>query len=285
MKMLFIISIFFSITSLAQNKIDSNQVYFSLDKSFLSNQAKESIIQFAEAYKTNKFSQIMISGHCDGLGTDIYNDRLSEKRVQSVYDFLIRNGVPAEAIVKKKGYGKRMPLNDNGNAEERQVNRRVELIWQIAGESNQTGKVSVPDTASREFSKERMNEAREGQTLVLKNINFYGGRHSFLPRSLPALQELLDVMNANPDLVIEIQGHICCRIGLTDDGEDYDAGGEKRLSINRAKAVMDFLESNGISRDRMSYKGFAGTQPLVNPELTEDDRTANRRVEIRIVKK
>ena len=130
-----------------------------------------------------------------------------------------------------------------------------------------------------------MNEAQEGQTLVLKNINFYGGRHSFLPRSLPVLEELLEVMNANPDLVIEIQGHICCRIGLAEDGEDYDAGGEKRLSINRAKAVMDFLESNGISANRMSYKGFAGTQPLINPELTEDDRTANRRVEIRIVKK
>jgi len=91
-------------------------------------------------------------------------------------------------------------------------------------------------------------------------------------------------MEDNPKLEIKIQGHICCNYPVEDDGFDYD-NGDTHLSVNRAKAVYDYLVAHGIDPNRMSYEGLGGKFHLVNPEKTEADMTKNRRVEIKIIKK
>ena len=101
---------------------------------------------------------------------------------------------------------------------------------------------------------------------------------------MPALKELLTILQERPTLVIEIQGHICCGQNEPADGMDIDTN-ERALSLNRAKAVYNFLVLNGIAEERLSYKGFGYTQPIINPEITETDKTTNRRVEIKIIKK
>src|SRR5688572_22225440 len=108
--------------------------------------------------------------------------------------------------------------------------------------------------------------------------------HQITPESRPILDELLDAMKTHPKLVIEIQGHICCenRIG---DGMDLETG-IYNLSTARAKAIYDHLISNGIQASRVSYKGFGHSQPMYPfPERTEEERVANRRVEIKIISK
>jgi outer membrane protein OmpA-like peptidoglycan-associated protein len=56
------------------------------------------------------------------------------------------------------------------------------------------------------------------------------------------------------------------------------------LSTQRAKAIYNFLVVNGISKSRLSYKGFGSTQPIFPlPEKDETQRAANRRVEILII--
>jgi outer membrane protein OmpA-like peptidoglycan-associated protein len=57
------------------------------------------------------------------------------------------------------------------------------------------------------------------------------------------------------------------------------------LSLNRAKAVYQYLADNGIDAARLSYKGFGHKHPLVYPEDTEEKRTTNRRVELKITKR
>jgi outer membrane protein OmpA-like peptidoglycan-associated protein len=80
-------------------------------------------------------------------------------------------------------------------------------------------------------------------------------------------------MQQNPLLKIDIQGHVCC---VKSDRQD--------LSTQRAKAIYKFLEMKGIPKSRMSYRGLGSTQPLYAlPEKTEEERAANRRVEIEIV--
>jgi outer membrane protein OmpA-like peptidoglycan-associated protein len=97
--------------------------------------------------------------------------------------------------------------------------------------------------------------------------------------------ELLDVMEKNPNLEISIEGHICCRAGWELDGMDEDLG-TNNLSEMRAKTVYDYLIKNGIAAIRLSYKGFGPLYPLyAYPEKTEEEKTANRRVEIKIIKK
>jgi outer membrane protein OmpA-like peptidoglycan-associated protein len=58
------------------------------------------------------------------------------------------------------------------------------------------------------------------------------------------------------------------------------------LSTQRAKALYNFLLNQNISKDRLSYKGFGSSQPIYAlPEKNEQERAANRRVEILIVNK
>lgn len=114
-----------------------------------------------------------------------------------------------------------------------------------------------------------------GDKIRLENLNFIGGSDKLLPESLPVLEELLQVMIDNPKLKIQIQGHVCCYIKDPSD-----------ISRKRAKAIYNYLIENGINKRRLSFKSFEGKKPLFNiPEETEEEKAANRRVEIEIIEK
>ena len=282
----FLVSIMlFHFTSLSQVH-DTIYVHFPFNRSGIAMSETDKLNGFINDFKQFKgASTIELRGHTDFTGSESYNQLLSEKRVSSVLNYLLQKGISSSQILSKKGYGESEPLNENRNEEERQLNRRVEIIWKKTIEPDvEIADDPAPTDTVKEFTREAIDTAREGQTLRLRNINFFGGRHTFLPQAIPALNELLDIMKANSSLIIEIHGHICCRYGSKEDGMDYDAG-DNKLSLNRARAVYDFLSEGGIDKNRMSYKGFAGEFPLVFPEYTEADRTLNRRVEIKIVRR
>lgn len=76
-------------------------------------------------------ARIEIRGHTDYKGTDEYNVRLSEKRVESVVDFLVKLGYPREHIILREGLGETQPKASNESEEGRARNRRVEvrILW------------------------------------------------------------------------------------------------------------------------------------------------------------
>jgi outer membrane protein OmpA-like peptidoglycan-associated protein len=115
--------------------------------------------------------------------------------------------------------------------------------------------------------------AKKGDKLKLKNLNFENNSDVVLPSSRPVLNELLKIMQENPGLKIDIQGHICC--------EPVDVTYVSRI---RALAVYNFLIKNGIDKSRLSYQSFGSSRPIYPlPEKTEEEKTANRRVEIEIL--
>lgn len=75
-----------------------------------------------------EFNQTIIvsSGHTDSRGSDEYNQALSERRANSVAQYLMSKGV-VEARVETVGFGEKAPIADNGSSEGRSLNRRVEL--------------------------------------------------------------------------------------------------------------------------------------------------------------
>lgn len=79
-------------------------------------------IVLAEFNKTN----IRVAGHTDSVGSDSYNQTLSERRAASVGQFLISQGVMAGRVIAS-GYGERYPVASNDSESGRQANRRVEL--------------------------------------------------------------------------------------------------------------------------------------------------------------
>jgi outer membrane protein OmpA-like peptidoglycan-associated protein len=70
---------------------------------------------------------MQIEGHTDSVGGDDFNQQLSERRADSVRDFLAEQGVPGTSITAR-GLGKTQPVASNDTAEGRQRNRRVELV-------------------------------------------------------------------------------------------------------------------------------------------------------------
>jgi len=86
------------------------------------------------------------------------------------------------------------------------------------------------------------------------------------------LDKLVAVLNKYPNTNIEIQGHTDSR-----GTEEYNMG----LSVRRATAVRDYLESQGIAASRMTTKGFGETAPAYTNE-TQEGMAQNRRVEFLI---
>ena len=108
-----------------------------------------------------------------------------------------------------------------------------------------------------------------GAAFVLHNIFFDYDKAVLLQQSYKELQNLLAILNDNPTIRIEIQGHT--------DGQgsvEYNI----RLSENRAKAVVDYLIHKGIDPKRLQYRGFGKSKPIAT-NATEEGRARNRRVE------
>ncbi len=113
---------------------------------------------------------------------------------------------------------------------------------------------------------------KAGEKVVLKNIFFETGKYNLKNESRTEINKLGDFLNSNPKVKIEISGH-------TDNVGDDNSN--QILSLNRAKSVYDFLISNGISKDRLTFKGFGETQP-VDSNDSEKGRANNRRTEFKV---
>lgn len=107
----------------------------------------------------------------------------------------------------------------------------------------------------------------KAKPIILKNVFFETGSAELLNESLVELNQLKKLLEDNPNMRIQINGH-------TDNvGSDAD---NLTLSDNRAKAVYDYLVENSISASRLSYKGFGETQPI-DANDTPEGRQNNRR--------
>ena len=101
-------------------------VLFDVDKYDIRPEAEEALKNLATVLKEMDVKNFEIDGHTDSDGSDEYNQVLSEKRANSVKNFLVSQGVTAE--ITTKGYGESKPVASNDTAEGKQKNRRVEII-------------------------------------------------------------------------------------------------------------------------------------------------------------
>ncbi len=206
---------------------------------------------------------IRIEGFADCNGDEQYNQILSERRAEFIAKNLVKLGVVDKDFPLEVKGGGELPcssLNSKGDPSNRRVD--VIMIYEV-------NKEPIPESWKQEIE--------ENGRVELVGVNFQPGRHAFLEESSEPLRLLLDALKKNVGLKIELQGHICCQ-PYPGDGEDNDTG-LSNLSEARAKAVYDYLIRNGIDAKRLKYKGMGNYFPKVQPEITEADRSANRRVE------
>lgn len=101
-------------------------IFFDVDKYDLQAKSVTELEKILRFLKENSGVKVEISGHTDSSGSPAYNNSLSEKRAQSVYNYLVSHGVEASRLISR-GYGSGKPIADNGTEQGRQTNRRIEF--------------------------------------------------------------------------------------------------------------------------------------------------------------
>ena len=106
--------------------LDSNAIRFDFDKSTIRSGNREVLSRMAGVLMTLQGYQIYVYGYTDDIGTEQYNQKLSERRAAAVRDYLVQSGVDSK-IFATKGYGKADPLEKGESGQARAKNRRVEI--------------------------------------------------------------------------------------------------------------------------------------------------------------
>ncbi len=274
-----LITLFAVIPSSAQTLTAS--VFFESNHSSLSPEQQAKLLTFLKSLDTAKVPQLRVSAYCDDRGSDAFNSALSLKRAGFIKQ-AIGTAFP-DITVEAEGKGE-IGLTNTGNPDtERSHNRRAEIraVYTAKLQTPIQIPLEKPLVMEEPATVEKKapiisNEQKVGDKITLENILFAGGRHILLPESYESLENLKNVLLEKQKYHIMILGHICC-IRTGEDGMDFDTG-IKNLSVARAKAVYNYLVQNGVSPDRLSYKGMRANYPT-----GKSDRE-DRRVEIEITK-
>ena len=209
-------------------------------------------IQAVESYRETLMPELakaylgLIIGHTDSTGDDKYNMGLSLRRAESVRDYLVETGAPAEKL-RVVGRGENDPIASNDTPKGQAENRRVSVT--VIGEMRALDAMRFPSVAL--FPRRSAELTEQGKQVIEKN------------RELAKEQ----LKRAN---YIEIVGH-------TDDVGD-DAYNQE-LSEQRAQSVYDYLVSTGLDGGKMVVVGMGEKMPITT-NSTDEGRAENRRVEV-----
>jgi outer membrane protein OmpA-like peptidoglycan-associated protein len=105
---------------------DQGKVLFAFDSAELTSDAKSQLNEVATRLSDAATVSVKVVGHTDSVGSDTYNQGLSERRARSAADYLISQGVSAGKVTTE-GLGESQPVADNGTDAGRAQNRRVEI--------------------------------------------------------------------------------------------------------------------------------------------------------------
>lgn len=100
---------------------------FDFDSERLRAESKRNLDSLATSLASFGDSNLLLVGHTDSVGTDVYNLSLSQRRAAAVADYLIARGVPAPRLATS-GRGENDPIAPNDTDADRQLNRRVEVV-------------------------------------------------------------------------------------------------------------------------------------------------------------
>jgi OOP family OmpA-OmpF porin len=224
---------------------------FAFDSADLTDEGKAAIDSYRDKLRPelSKAYAVIILGFTDNTGKPDYNVGLSERRANSVRDYLVSTGVNPE-LLRTVGLGDMYPIASNDTAEGRAMNRRVEV--EVIAEARALDMLRFPSTIL--FERRSAEITSIGEQSVIKDIK----------TSLELLKRAT---------YIEVVGH-------TDDVGD-DAYNMK-LSKMRAEAVKSLLVELGVNPYKIVAVGAGENDPIADNN-TPEGRAENRRVEILVL--
>lgn len=141
-----------------------------------------------------------------------------------------------------------------------------------------TGGPSTPAVVKKEEPKTEAPIGKSSKKNVvyrLEKVYFETNKFELHPESEPQLYELLEFLKKRTDVAIEVGGH-------TNNAMWPNDAFATELSTKRAKAVADWLVAHGVPSNRVLYKGYGWTKPIM-PNTTAEGRKKNQRVEATII--
>ncbi|MDH4472433.1 MAG: OmpA family protein [Fluviicola sp.] len=220
---------------LKQTKVDSISVLFDYGSSAIKN--KTQLLQQLNALDVGNNGRIELFGYTDTIASIASNRQLAFQRM-AVVTKVLKNSKLKKCVIDSTNHNE---THGNRSLPDAQFRRVDILLYKI----EPTFEMGLP---------------------INLKINFEPGTDNLLASSTPTLVKLKTLLELDPGLIIQLNGHVCC---------DND----QVLSDKRAERVKSYLIENGISAKRMSCRGFSNSQPLVE-ESSEENMAINRRVEV-----
>lgn len=230
-------------------------IQFEIDRYDIQHEYQAAVDKLGAYMKKYPDTTAVIEGHTDEVGTDEYNMQLSERRAQSVVNYLVdRQGINRERL-RAVGYGKTHPIADNRTEEGKRLNRRIDSIIDCAMDVKE-GFKPVPG---------RITEAA-------LDMEFDRMRADIKPQYHEELARVADFLKENPGATATIEGHASLDEGTTSQSQ--------ALSNRRAESVVNYLSENfGVARNRLFAAGFGHSRRIAY-NASEEGRRENRRLDI-----
>jgi OOP family OmpA-OmpF porin len=225
-------------------------IQFEIDRYAIQHEYEAEVERLGAYLRKYPDTTAMIEGHTDEVGTDEYNMQLSQRRANSVVEYLVAHSGIDRSRLKAVGYGKTRPVADNSTEEGKRQNRRIDSIIDCAMDIKE-GFKPVPGRI----------------TMAALDMEFERNSAEVKPRYHDDLARAADFLKANPNASATIEGH---------SGSAESAG----LSRRRAESVVNYLvDKFGIERSRLSAAGFGKTRRIAY-NWSDEGRRENRRVNI-----
>lgn len=230
-------------------------VQFEIDRYAIQHEYEAAVERLGAYLRKYPDTTAVIEGHTDEVGTDEYNMQLSQRRANSVVEYLVAHSGIDRSRLKAVGYGKTRPVADNRTEEGKRQNRRIDSIIDCAMDVKE-GFKPVPGRI----------------TMAALDMEFDRNRADIKPRYHDELGRVADFLKENPSASATIEGHASNAEGTPAQS--------MALSRRRAESVVNYLADKfGVARSRLSAEGFGQTRRVAY-NWSDEGRRENRRVNI-----
>lgn len=226
-------------------------IQFEIARDAIQREEHEKMAVVATYLQRYPNTSAVIEGHTDDVGSDQANQQLSQRRAESVVDYLVSEHRIDRSRLRAMGHGESRPIADNQTETGKRANRRIAAIigcaTDIAGLDPQAARV----------------------TLALQ-IDFDSNSATVKPDYRQPLRKVAEFLATNPTLTATMEGHA--------DNASPDRA--QNISRQRAQSVADYLVTQfGVDRSRLRVQGFGETRRFAY-NTNAEGRQENRRVNI-----
>jgi OOP family OmpA-OmpF porin len=230
-------------------------IQFEIDRYDIQHEYEAEVERLGAYLRKYPDTTAVIEGHTDEVATEEYNMRLSQRRAESVVNYLVNRSGIDRSRLKAVGYGETRPVADNRTEEGKRMNRRIDSVIDCAMDIKE-GFKPVPGRI----------------TMAALDMEFARNSTVIQPRYHEELARVADFLKENPKASATIEGH-----ASNAEGRPAQSLALSRL---RAESVVKYLvDKFGIARDRLSAEGYGQTRRIAY-NLSAEGRRENRRVNI-----